>query len=346
VGSGPQQPARDTPPLPAGAVRRTTTHTSRRPGGAEGAVVFAARGEDVLGRGPAAGTTAAGIDATVDPRIEAGRPFLALTCTPAVPELAALVGRPTLRGLRRALMSALGDEEPTSLRHQLFDDLPLALTLAGVPLSATGMHPPPGTVDMDAMADICAGWARGGELLTIGAQLGYPPTATGPRAPGPAPAPTTPAPAHRAARGSAGDARTGGVATEVGPDTTPLGPLAMRRRRRIDVVAVAAGWEVEAFFRDSRTDEVGDEWVVHEYTVHAALDADLIFTRCAATVGVLPWRECPLALPSATRLVGTHAADLRERVHRDLTGTTTCTHLNDTLRALAALPHLTSLIDP
>jgi hypothetical protein len=43
---------------------------------------------------------------------------------------------------------------------------------------------------------------------------------------------------------------------------------------------------------------------------------------------------------SARRIVGTTADDLRSRVRTDLTGTSTCTHLNDMLRSLADLPVL------
>jgi hypothetical protein len=36
---------------------------------------------------------------------------------------------------------------------------------------------------------------------------------------------------------------------------------------------------------------------------------------------------------------------LRSRIRETFTGVSTCTHLNDTLRALAALPALAALID-
>ena len=50
---------------------------------------------------------------------------------------------------------------------------------------------------------------------------------------------------------------------------------------------------------------------------------------------VLPWQACPAAVASASRLVGVAAADLPGRVRTDLAGTSTCTHLNSTLRTLA-----------
>ena len=58
-------------------------------------------------------------------------------------------------------------------------------------------------------------------------------------------------------------------------------------------------------------------------------------TTIAATANVLPWQECPGAVASATRLAGLPITDLRRVVRRELTGTSTCTHLNDVLRLLA-----------
>ena len=52
---------------------------------------------------------------------------------------------------------------------------------------------------------------------------------------------------------------------------------------------------------------------------------------------MLPWMECPGAVASAERLSGMPIAELRTRVRREFTGTSTCTHLNDTLRSLGDL---------
>jgi hypothetical protein len=45
--------------------------------------------------------------------------------------------------------------------------------------------------------------------------------------------------------------------------------------------------------------------------------------------------ECPGAVGSAHRLAGMPLSELRPWVRRELTGVSTCTHLNDTLRSLA-----------
>jgi hypothetical protein len=107
----------------------------------------------------------------------------------------------------------------------------------------------------------------------------------------------------------------------------------MRRRRRLDLTP---GYEVDVHFRDSHMDEAYAESVVYEYSV----------TGMAARARVLPWMECPGAVASATRLVGMPAAELRGWVRRELTGATTCTHLNDTLRSLADVTALAGLLAP
>jgi hypothetical protein len=82
-------------------------------------------------------------------------------------------------------------------------------------------------------------------------------------------------------------------------------------------------------------DAEGRETVVHEYTLHAAIDPS---TLCVETIEaearVLPWVECEAAPASAGRVVGRSVVSLRPLVRTELTGPSTCTHLNDTLRSL------------
>jgi hypothetical protein len=114
----------------------------------------------------------------------------------------------------------------------------------------------------------------------------------------------------------------------------------MRRRRRIDVIAgdPASQQEllhVDAMFRDSYVTEAGLETVVHEYTFTADVDARTHVVRASeATARALPFAQCPEAAASAGRLPGTSLDDLRSRIRADFVGATTCTHLNDMLRAL------------
>jgi hypothetical protein len=85
-------------------------------------------------------------------------------------------------------------------------------------------------------------------------------------------------------------------------------------------------------------DRDGAEWVVHEYSATGAFD--LVGGRVLdieAEAHVLPWMECPGAVGSAERLSGMPIAEVRTRVRREFTGSSTCTHLNDTLRSLGDL---------
>jgi Protein of unknown function (DUF2889) len=82
----------------------------------------------------------------------------------------------------------------------------------------------------------------------------------------------------------------------------------------------------------------GNETVVHEYAGTGSVDARgrrIVDLRAEALV--LPWVECPAAVAGAASLRGTTFDDLRLRVRRELVGTASCTHLNDTLRSLADL---------
>jgi hypothetical protein len=144
----------------------------------------------------------------------------------------------------------------------------------------------------------------------------------------------------------------------------PLGETSMRRLRRLDLVPVPAGTDpravataflpgqasvapppgtaflVDALVRDTFQDPVDTEIVVHEFTVRAALAADATVLAAAAGAGVVPGPQCPQARPSAGRLIGRAAGELREAVAREFVGTTTCTHLNDMMRTLGDLPRL------
>jgi len=58
----------------------------------------------------------------------------------------------------------------------------------------------------------------------------------------------------------------------------------------------------------------------------------------------VPWPECPAAVASAARLAGAPAEGLRGWVRDMFVGTTTCTHLNDTLRSLEDVAYLAGLV--
>jgi hypothetical protein len=117
----------------------------------------------------------------------------------------------------------------------------------------------------------------------------------------------------------------------------------MRRARRIDVRPGDPA-TVDAFFRDSYVLPDDTETIIHEYTLTAVIDTSAgTVTSCEARPRVLPWTECPVAAASAGRLAGLPLAGLRRHVRETFTGTPTCTHLNDMLRALQDVPALLAL---
>ena len=103
----------------------------------------------------------------------------------------------------------------------------------------------------------------------------------------------------------------------------------------------------DVHFRDSHVDGSGAGTIVHEYTVTGAVDlaTRTVTDVTAAAARVLPWQECPGALGSASRVEGMALGELRNRIRTEFVGTSTCTHLNDTLRSLGDLGALLDLRD-
>ncbi|MQY30692.1 DUF2889 domain-containing protein [Nocardia aurantia] len=308
-------PATATPTRRPGSVRRTTTHDSLRPDGLLAAVTLVARGRDLRTEIDGGHTVLdeARLEVEVDyPRRQVRR----ISADPAHPRLTELVGVNASSGFRGAVAEALpGERESGSVRFQLLDDLPTALLVSGYAISA-GQAPLPAPVPRPRSGlqypDLCAGWIAEGTLMSRLTETGVVPISEGPLAP------------------------------EVEPDDPlgwhehePLPPHGMRRRRRLDVWRDGEVVRVEGFFRDSHRSGDGVETVVHEYTVHATVDpATRRFVTSEAEIGALPWPECPVAAASAGRLAGLPLTGLRAEVRRNFTGRSTCTHLNDTLRAL------------
>lgn len=194
---------------------------------------------------------------------------------------------------------------------------------------------------------MCSGWVSDGVMVS-GLAAGIPPYFEGP--------------AVADIAGPEGTGDSDGDGDSAGWHAHhPLPPGGMRRRRRIDVWldTEADGTRVarvESFFRDSyfpaSSDAAPDgpgpasaERVIHEYSVRAVVaTATESFRSCEAEWGALPWPECPGATASAGRLAGTPVAGLRRRVREEFLGVGTCTHLNDTLRALADVGPLIAIL--
>lgn len=318
---GPKEPLRGAPPRRPGSIRRTSTIDVTWPDGFDGDMVAHGRARDL--RTPADGDAEVLGEDELRAVVSPDRMLAAIEGTGA--ELQQLVGTWTFRGFRTATAEALPDlvASPRPLRL-LLDDLPPALLVSGFAV-----------LDADAMPDlprdgamfenqigVCAGWAPGSGMVSAALAHGVSPTPT-----------AIPSP-------------------ELGDPDDPLAwhdapapaPIATRRRRLLDLSPDDAGLvRVEALFRDSQFPPDGVERSFHEYAVHALVDvATRTIVAAEAQPGVLPWSECPQALASAGRVVGTTVDDLRPQVRATFRGTTTCTHLND---ALAAIGDTATLLD-
>ena len=310
---GPQDPSRDTPIRAARSVRRTSSIDIIRPDGpVPGAsVIVDGRARDAVtievDQPPA--STEQRINATLDP----AQQLATIATTPQEPALDGLVGAHATTGFRaRAAAVVPEHRRDATLLYLLLDDLPVATLVSGYALQRAGVTGTAPRALFEPMVDLCSGWAADATIFRLIDRSGAPPMTLGPLAP----------------------------ALERADD--PIGwhqlpatrPHTVRRRRRIDVTfgPVIA---VDAMFRDSYFDGDGTESAVHEYGLRAEIDTEtLVLTHLEATPRVLPYIECPAAAASATRLVGFHLTDVRDRVRAELVGTSTCTHLNDLLRSL------------
>lgn len=333
--AGPQHPVLRTVPREPGSVRRSTSIDTLRPDGLLGDPVVEARARD-LWTAPDGG---AGAQREVAVHAVIGRASGRLerisadpsdpgqmvrtgtdpadTADPSDPSdpsgagsLETLEGAVVGPGFRRRVAEIFPEG---SLLFSLLDDLPGAVLVSGYALlegGALGDEPAYG-----APEDLCAGWARGSAMQEALRTRGQLPVPTGPPSPSPL-------------EEAAGDP----LAYH---QMASLGPYGMRRRRRLDV-GTGDPCRVDAHFRDVHVGATGHATVLHEYSVTAMVDRSSgQMLDVAAEAEVLPWQECPGAVASARRVVGQPVGGLRRWVRGELSGARTCTHLNDTLRALA-----------
>lgn len=317
---GTHAPTSGTPPRTPNSVRRTVTIDMLRPDGLRGPLVLRASGRDLLTGpdGTPSEVVRASFEAVVD--FMGGWDLLELVTDPPRRALQELVGSGVGSGFRARIRDI--DPQLPNLLHQLLDDVPVTTLVSGQAYSAArtfstatvdGGKPQRIPLGRPAFGrNMCAGFVDGGTIMDAIGTSGRAPVVTGPVAP---PIATSdPWGWHEMA---------------------PMAPHGMRRHRRMDV---HDRW-ADVLFRDSYVRPDGVETVIHEYTVELHFDSNSV-SSCVATPRVLPWLECPVAAESATRLAGVALADLRRHVRETFTGTSTCTHLNDTLRALEDLPHL------
>ncbi|MCU4186859.1 DUF2889 domain-containing protein [Acidiferrimicrobium sp. IK] len=322
--AGPHDPVAGTPARVPGSVRRTTTIDTSRPDGLFGQAIMRGAARDVLtmADGSASVAATALIEAVIDPRT--GQ-IVTLHTNPAPAGVDGLAGASVMSRFRATLDATLPGMGSTGAPlYLLLDDLPGAALVGGYSFLRGDA-----LVDSGRKAgikvDICAGWADGSTMVDAIRTTGKAATPIGPTAPALV-NPDDPAGWHDMGAGP--------------------GPHGTRRLRRIDVGPDRDDGRctLDVLFRDSHWDEDGEETVIHEYSLSAEVDPPTgRITSIDASADVLPWMECPGALASASRVVDRDFADLRQWVRREMTGTSTCTHLNDTLRSLADLGALLSL---
>ena len=251
--------------------------------------------------------------ATLDCTVDSDRTVVAITADPDEARLSALVGRGARSGWRAAAREVVGAD---ALLGTVLDDVPIAVMLSSYgalrqgAMDVTSVRPL-----MLHMRDLCAGWAHDAtpmRRLDAGHDMALP---------GVVPAPA--------------DVETDPLAVE---PRQPMAPGEVRRTRRLDVTP-GDRVHIDASFRDTWLDPAGAAGVLHEYVLTASLSGDGVVASIHAEPRVLPYRECSLAAASPQQLVGRHIDDVADAV-KAAAGTSTCTHLDDLLRSLAAVPSL------
>lgn len=228
-----------------------------------------------------------------------------------------LVGQSAGSGFRRRLAELPRDSADLRLAQRVLDDVPILLRVAfqTTILDHPALVRPPAAAMSLAGADQCEGWRSDGTMLQ-----------------------------QIAREGTLQMALTEPVDDSTGPwsggQRSVLPAMATRRRRRVEVRPEGDGLDVVAHFRDSYADPDGVERGLHGYAVTGRIAADGTVEALDATGVVLPWPECWRATASTERLLGLSLGDIDQAVKTGMVGLGTCTHLNDTLRALADVAEL------
>lgn len=305
---GPQRPVTAWPVLAPGVVRRTSTIDTHPDGSGGARTELSARDVRVTEDGvdvlDEVVVRAHSVDRVIDD-IDADDPRLA--------QLRGVRVGPGFRGAASALLGS--DVERATLLNLLLDDWVGAMLVTGYGVQhaaiTDGVEEPVADVVADHLAGICSGFAPTASAVEFTRNNLLMPCSRGPGAPD----------------------------FDGMHPTEPLAAHGMRRLRRLDSRPDGG---FDAHFRDSHVDGAGNHTIVHEYTVVGRTDEGVV-TALDAAARVLPYQECPGALASATRVIGMPITELRNRIRTEFVGTSTCTHLNDTLRALGDLGALSAV---
>ena len=320
----PQGSVRSAPPRRPGSVRRTATMDFTWPDGMAGNTVLDGRARDLCTDRDGNATVLA--QASLRVVSDTSRVITEINSAPALPGLAGLAGESAMSGFRRrlALLADGGEIDRTPL-YQLLDDVPGATLVSGAAwqrwYDMDDYRVFKSDVSQRVMRDVCTGYQDGSSALNPDGTLRWEQD----RQPA-------------VDIDDAGDDVGDGLAWH--PRARPA-EVTMCRARRIDVWTDGTVLHVDAFFQDSSTLPEGGRQAIHEYTLTAQADLKTGALQAVHPVPrVLPYGECPLAVTHVGALTGLPLRDLRGAVLERLRGPLGCTHLNDMLRALAAVPAL------
>ncbi|MFT4265267.1 MAG: DUF2889 domain-containing protein [Nocardioides sp.] len=315
-------PAGAAPARRPGSIRRTSTIDCSWPSGTGAETVLEGRARDLVTLDD--GRTRSLGDARLDVVTGRDKRIVSIASMPVLPGLADLVESHSISGYRAGLAAAAPAEVgAATLLHSLLDDIPGASLVSRYAITRWGGAAPTGDPVRGAdrprrsVVGVCTGFQPGSSAINEDGTARLP------------------------------SAEVEVAEIDAGDDLLAWHPLvevagpSMRRSRRTDVRVEDGRIRVEAFYQDSCLVPDGSRRGLHEYTLTATVDlrtGELL--ELTPQPRVLPHGECPLAVLQVGRLVGTPVADLRRRVSRELRGTAGCTHLNDTVRALADVPVL------
>ena len=314
------------PPRRPGSVRRTATMDFTWPDGMAGNTVLDGRARDL--RTDNDGSATVLDEASLGVVSDTSRIITEISSAPGVQGLAALAGESAMSGFRRRLaLAASGGRVAGTPLYQLLDDVPGATLVSGTAwqrwYDLDDYRAIKADVSQRVMRDVCTGYQEGSSALNPDGTLRW-----------------------QQERQHAVDIDDTGDDLAWHPRARPA-EVTMCRARRIDVWAHGAVLHVDAFFQDSSTLPEGGRQSIHEYTLTAQADLATGIVRAVSPVPrVLPYHECPLAVVNVGALAGLPLRDLRGAVLERLRGPLGCTHLNDMLRALAAVPALARQLPP
>jgi len=321
AGLKPRGSVRSAPPRRPGSVRRTATMDFTWPDGMAGNTVLDGRARDM--RTDSDGTATILDEAALCLVSDPGRVIKEIRSAPGLPGLQSLVGESAMSGFRRRLaeVAGAGERVAGTPLYQLLDDVPGATLVSGTAwqrwYDMDDYRVIKADVSQRVMRDVCTGYQDGSSALNPDGTLRWQQNRQ-----------------HAVDLGEVGDDLAWHVRARPAEVT-------MCRARRIDVWADGAVLHVDAFFQDSSTLPEGGRQSIHEYTVTARADLETGTLRTVTPIPrVLPYDECPLAVQNVSALAGLPMRELRGAVLERLRGPLGCTHLNDMLRALAAVPAL------